>query len=677
MVGMRYNSRKWVHFLPFFTHKEKVSKKFDFYDKIFIIISNLLHQTQDMWKPTIDNTYSIGNNIAQKKQKYNISRAIVEAIKNDPDKNDENSALALQAIEEVGSRACPISSEKIYDSISEMDAYYIPEDLNQILFDEDLYNILNWILCRPQYFWRNPQKPQERIITNDWLRRLNYILDCAARHTMRQMEEAATTHSPEYLKSLSAGRKETWFWNPEQQNNQNAPSNFRYGLWYFKNNFKKRIQISNSPKDQKNKVFFNIKSLDDYLSFARCLLSPTRESKNKYWVPTSTDKSFAIKQKDWLFIKNILAFSDMEKNDAYTWKRTHFPQIIREIFYPLLQIKNTGTELNTEELQNHEFEFSTDFSINAYGKVLKWKFVFCTKSQSSMMDKSRRDIDYSANKNLQDMIRWSIVMDNHEDLIFMMHYVAKYFIQNPEWNLDHSIFDSETRKWENEISGFNPESWQLRNLLTKDKWILNTNIPNWKSDLKKLPAWTRPSAGKKFKDFTNDELNRAATQYLIQASQNDNRKSTNSKKYVDAKYIIPTAMRPNLMPIELKFLVKWNSEKNNQWLQDHRIMRLKQQIKLRSRDEKHVSAHKIKYEMGLLLQDEKLRNQIKEQIKETTRLGEELETPEDVLYRDLIKNLIVVKSEKTKKWMEASEFCDKDVWDNLESNKLEYDLDSI
>jgi hypothetical protein len=49
-------------------------------------------------------------------------------------------------------------------------------------------------------------------------------------------------------------------------------------------------------------------------------------------------------------------------------------------------------------------------------------------------------------------------------------------------------------------------------------------------------------------------------------------------------------------------------------------MRLKQQITLRSRDEKHVSANKIKYEMNLLLQDEKLRKQIQEQIKESTRL---------------------------------------------------------
>ena len=616
------------------------------------------------------------NKISEMRQRYNVSKAIVEAIKNDEKKKWINDVLTLQTVEDVSSRVYPTQTEKLYDTISEMDAYYIPEDLN--LSDEDLYKILNWLLCRPQYFGRNLNNPKERIITNDWLRRLNYILNCAARHTMRQMEEAATIHSEAHIKSLSEGKKETWFWNPEQKKWKNKqPALDRYWLWYFKNNFKERTQIGDSPKDQKHKVFFHVTSLDDYLSLARSLLSSQKEKKDKYWNISYIDKSFAIKQKDWLFIKNILAFSDMERNDAYTWKRTHFPQIIREIFYPLLQIKYTGTEAKTKELPNHEFEFSSDFSIKAYGRDLKWNFIFCTKSQSSMMDKSRRDVSYSANKDLQDMIRWSIIMEDHEDLIFMMHYIAKYFIQNPEWNLDHSIFDNETQKWESEASWFNPEFWKLWNLLIKDKWILNTNIPNWKSDLKKLPAWTRPSAKKDFKDFTNNELNRAATQFLIKASQNDDRKSTNSKKYVDAKYIIPTAMRPNLMPIELKFLVKWNAEKNEQWLQDHRIMRLKQQITLRSRDEKHVSANKIKYEMNLLLQDEKLRKQIQEQIKESTRLWEDLETPEEVLYRDLTKNLIVVKYEKTKKWMEASEFCDKDIWENLESNWYEYDLDIL
>ena len=630
-----------------------------------------------MWRRQInDNLNNIWENIIQKKQRYNISKKIVDAIKSDPQKNDINDYLISQTVEDISSRIYPTQTQKIYSTISEMDAYYIPENLN--LSNEDLFKILNWILCRPQYFGRNPQNPQERIITNDWLRRLNYILNCAARHTMRQMEEAATIHSEDHINSLSMIKKETWFRNPEQKKKKNEwPILDRYWLWYFKNNFKRRAQIGNSPKDQKHKVFFHISSLDDYLSLARSLLSSKKEKKDEYWNLSYIDKPFAIKQKDWLFIKNILAFSDMEKNDAYTWKRTHFPQIIREIFYPLLRIKYTGTELKTKELPNHEFEFSSDFSIEAYGKILKWTFIFCTKSQSSMMDKSRRDVSYSANKDLQDMIRWSIIMENHEDLIFMMHYIAKYFIQNPEWNLDHSIFDNNTQKWEDETSWFKPELWKLWNLLIKDKWILNTNIPNWKNDLKKLPKWTKPSAKKSFKDFTNNELNRAATQFLINASQNDDRKSTNSKKYVDAKYIIPTAMRPNLMPIELKFLVEWNAEKNDQWLQDHRIMRLKQQIKLRSRDEKHVSANKIKYEMNLLLQDEKLRKQIQEQIKESTRLWEDLETPEEVLYRDLTKNLIVVKYGKTKKWMEASEFCDKDIWENLESNWYEYDLDIL
>jgi len=614
--------------------------------------------------------------ISEMRQKYIVSEAIVNAIKKDKKKKEINDTLTLQTIENVSSRVYPTQTEKLYDTISEMDVYYIPEDLN--LSNEDLYKILNWLLCRPQYFGRKLNNQKERIITNDWLRRLNYILNCAARHTMRQMEEAATIHSEAHIKSLSKGKKETWFRNPELKKKKNEwPILDRYWLWYFKNNFKRRAQIGNSPKDQKHKVFFHISSLDDYLSLARSLLSSKKEKKDEYWNLSYIDKPFAIKQKDWLFIKNILAFSDMEKNDAYTWKRTHFPQIIREIFYPLLQIKYTGTELKTKELPNHEFEFSSDFSIEAYGKNLKWTFIFCTKSQSSMMDKGRRDVNYSANRDLQDMIRWSIIMENHEDLIFMMHYIAKYFIQNPEWNLDHSIFDNETQKWESETSWFNPEFWKLWNLLIKDKWILNTNIPNWKNDLKKLPTWTRPSAKKDFKDFTNNELNRAATQFLIKASQNDDRKSTNSKKYVDAKYIIPTAMRPNLMPIELKFLVKWNAKKNEQWLQDHRIMRLKQQIILRSRDEKHVSANKIKYEINLLLQDEKLRKQIQEQIKESTRLWEDLETPEEVLYRDLTKNLIVVKYENTKKWKVPSEFCDKDIWENLESNWYEYDLDIL
>ena len=81
--------------------------------------------------------------------------------------------------------------------------------------------------------------------------------------------------------------------------------------------------------------------------------------------------------------------------------------------------------------------------------------------------------------------------------------------------------------------------------------------------------------------------------------------------------------------------------------------------------------------MNLLLQNDKLKEEIKQQIRKSTRLWEDLETPEEVLYRELTKNLVVIKYEKTKKWMVASEFCDKDIRENLESNWLEYDLDAV
>jgi hypothetical protein len=125
--------------------------------------------------------------------------------------------------------------------------------------------------------------------------------------------------------------------------------------------------------------------------------------------------------KDWLFLKNISCFSDMERSDTYTWKRTHFPQIVREIFEPLLQIhkpqdasKDSSKKLkwqkspewDKKELNNHEIEYSKNFNINHEEDKIAWRFVLCTKSQNAMLDKTRRDVNYSTLKDLKDMIRW-------------------------------------------------------------------------------------------------------------------------------------------------------------------------------------------------------------------------------------------------------------------------------
>jgi len=96
-----------------------------------------------MEKQTIDNSHNILSHITEKRQKYNVSKAIVDTIKNDPEKDEKNTMLTLQAIDDVNSRVYPILTEKIHKTISEMDTYYIPEDLNSYLSDNDLFNILN------------------------------------------------------------------------------------------------------------------------------------------------------------------------------------------------------------------------------------------------------------------------------------------------------------------------------------------------------------------------------------------------------------------------------------------------------------------------------------------------------------------------------------------------------
>jgi hypothetical protein len=55
-----------------------------------------------------------------------------------------------------------------------------------------------------------------------------------------------------------------------------------------------------------------------------------------------------------------------------------------------------------------------------------------------MLDKTRRDVNYSTLKDLKDMIRGSFIMKDHHDVVSMLHYFIKYFVQNPEHNFDHN-----------------------------------------------------------------------------------------------------------------------------------------------------------------------------------------------------------------------------------------------
>jgi hypothetical protein len=83
-----------------------------------------------------------------------------------------------------------------------------------------------------------------------------------------------------------------------------------------------------------------------------------------------------------------------------------------------------------------------------------------------------------------------------------------------------------------------------------------------------------PPHDKQPKDFTNEELNWAATKFITSSiEKSSSKKSSNSTEYIDVKLIVPTLMRPNPLDMEIKFLTEDNYKNNESGLADHDIMR--------------------------------------------------------------------------------------------------------
>lgn len=641
------------------------------------------------------------NWVKNAKIRLKTTMQIIDAIHSQPSKDEKNASLFNLWVENLIDRAYPLDwSTQDKKEISEIDWYYMPDRDNPIIQellqnDDKIYEILRGLLCRPQFFWKN-RKTNERIITKEWLDRLNYILNMAAKHSLRHIKESSLMHINQISNDKTPG-----FRDPTSTPNQRRDNKDESRPWYnyFKNKLKGFTSSQRSDKDKKDKIYFNIETKEEFCQLVRALVvdyipviswgsqiyPAVYEHGNKIykkWEPRL--KPISTRVKDWLFLKNISCFADMERSDTYTWKRTHFPQIIREIFEPLLQIhkpqiidkENTKKtklqktpERNKKELNNHEIEYSRSFSIDHQDDKIGWKFLLCTKSQDAMLDKTRRDVNYLTHKDLKDMIRWSFIMKDHHDVIFMLHYFIKYFIQNPEHNFDHN---SSNNIW------FDPKRWVLWWLQLKDKWILNTEIPQWIKNLEWLPKWKKPKNGKDTSNFTDDELDWAATNFILGSiEKSSTKKSSNSTKYIDTKLIIPTLMRPNPLPTEIKFLTKDNYENNERGLAHHDIMRLKQNIQLRCRDEKFILADKIKREIELLLRrNPELKSQIESELNANNRWRDNVDAFEEI-YKDIKNNLVVLKYWEWEDWLEPTVFCDKEIWAHLKNEWFAYSIDDI
>ena len=123
------------------------------------------HKETDM-----GNMSQSANLIKNARIRLRTSKQIADAIHSQPLKDEKNSNLFNMWIENLIDRAHPLDwNEQAKRETSEIDWYYMPDIKDPIIqellqSDDKIYEILNWILCRPQFFWRS-RKTNERVIT--------------------------------------------------------------------------------------------------------------------------------------------------------------------------------------------------------------------------------------------------------------------------------------------------------------------------------------------------------------------------------------------------------------------------------------------------------------------------------------------------------------------------------
>ena len=572
------------------------------------------------------NSKNTPSTFSDQRKAYNISNEIIKAIKNNNIHASINDYLILNIINDEWAQN--------QQELTIMDAYYVPPkylNRSNLILYEILFKLLG----------KQSEKSENLILNKHDLQELKDILDWAAKHTIRIMKEAAIKDSnPEFL-----------HWKKRQKKLK-----YSIWIWYFKNTFKDLVEI-----DWDCNVKFKLNTPEDFLTIVRKLLSPHQKKLDNNW--NEINKFTLAKElKNWLFMKNILAYSDLKKNKIHADITTLFKKTINDIFCPILNLNKDNINSKSEysktfnlsiPIKTPKKDDSTNQKQAPKRKRISGKFIFCTKSEESIIDKILRDWKYQTTEDLNDMLRWSIIVKKYEDLIFLLHYFIKLFIKNNNGNFYHS-----------KNSWIDFKDNKLRDLVLKDKWILITNNEERKRCLNNLPEWEEPEDWTNLEKYTDENLDWIATKFLkgISNKKSTDTNSTNSENYIDTKLLIPIKAWESSTSIELKFLLKEQADTNDKWLSSHKIMRLRQNIQKIIRNQKYISANKIRTMIKSLLDSEpELKREIQQQLNEAKKKSIKIlwkdfafeGNPEDHLFDKITKNdLIIIEDIKIE-------------WDNL------------
>jgi hypothetical protein len=126
-------------------------------------------------------------------------------------------------------------------------------------------------------------------LTDDGIAKLNYILNRVARHTRRN----------------------------------------GIGLPFFKKYLEPRCKIEQDYDSNKKKVYFCIKDVKKFRTFLNYL---TTFKDIDQFDDSKDHAAFILNEKKALFIKNLLCFIDLEKDEVFKERRALFQKVIQSVF---------------------------------------------------------------------------------------------------------------------------------------------------------------------------------------------------------------------------------------------------------------------------------------------------------------------------------------------------------
>lgn len=381
-----------------------------------------------------------------------------------------------------------------------LDLYYIPH----LIDDHDLV-YLDGLLGKNRRLISIDHASGKRIISQDGYTKLNYFLDMAAKHSLKH----------------------------------------GMGIAFFRTTLKDWCHTKWDKRDKKEKVFFHITSQEEYEALVSFLTSGQQE------------------QKSGLFLKNLICFSDLDNNEVYQNRRTLFQYLITDVFSKLFDEDIPITVKTNTRYKEHNHSIDHRFRMQIGEEKLNLRLLGNIKGQNSLLDKNRRSREYSSVDAINDMIRFQIVCDTHQQLVnTLCYFIAFYQQHGGEYFLPDPL---------------------LEKIQIKDKGLINS---------------TRHAYRERVGTIENDLIRG----FVAQALQQKDIKG--EKGYKDTKLLVPVTMKGKLFTIEVKFVLGNRQETNERGLNRHEVLKLKQKIELRCRDQKFLSAERIRWQCKQLVEKE-------------------------------------------------------------------------